>query len=199
MARPIGRPRHGITIWAPQGRDHRAQEGFEKHVSNLWYCQDPGGAATNAVGPPDSPSSLPSGTQLARRGLEVEVVVVMSTSSSTSSSIGPITGEELTTRSMPEGFVSPTSQCKGRLSPFESESSPRYSVGFETDRNSEGQFTASDIHGIDADIPFTALDDHKVSDDLNEVMNFVTDYEYDSELEVSEIQFETLETGEMCR
>ena len=31
---------------APQGRDHRGQEGFEKHVLNLSCCQDPGGAST---------------------------------------------------------------------------------------------------------------------------------------------------------
>ena len=72
---------------------------------------------------------------------------------------------------MPEGFVSSTPQCKGGLSPFENESSPRHFVGPETNRNSEGQFTASDLHCIDADIPFTALDDHTASDDLNDLIN----------------------------
>ena len=70
-------------------------------------------------------------------------------------------------------------------------------MGFETDRNSEGQLTASDFHGIEADIPVTALDDHTTSDDLKDLVNVGTDHEYDSELEVSETQFETLETGEM--
>ena len=67
----------------------------------------------------------------------------------------------------------------------------------ETDRNSEGHITASDFHGIDADIPFTALDDCTASDDFNGLINSDTDHGYDSELEVSETQFETLETGEM--
>ena len=78
-------------------------------------------------------------------------------------------------------------------------SMPRHSAWFETDRISEGQFTASDLHGIGADIPSTALDDHTASDDLNGLVNSGTDYEYDSELEVSETQFETLETGEMSQ
>ena len=119
--------------------------------------------------------------------------------SSTSSFVGPITGEELTTRIMPEGFVFPTPQCESGLPPFENESPPRHSMGFETDRNSEGQFTASDLHGIDADIHVTALDDHTASGDLNDLIKLGTNYEYDSEVEVSEIQFKTLETGEMSR
>ena len=46
---------------------------------------------------------------------------------------------------------------------------------------------------------FTVLDDHTVSDDLNDFVNSGMDYECDSELEVSEIQFETLEIGEMSQ
>ena len=81
----------------------------------------------------------------------------------------------MTTVLVPEGFFSSTTQCKGGLSPFENESPPRHSVGSETDRSSAGQFTASDLHDTDADIPFTALDDHTASDDLNDPINFGTD------------------------
>ena len=118
-----------------------------------------------------------------------------SISSSTSSSIGPITGEELTSVLQAEAFNSSTPQCKVGLSLFEIESSSLHSVGFEKDKIPEGQFSASDFPGIDDDIQFTALvdhtasddhsasddrtalDDHTASDDLNDP--------YDSELEVS--------------
>ena len=50
-----------------------------------------------------------------------------------------------------------------------------------TDRNAEGQVTASEFHGIGADLPFAALDDCTAPDDLNGLINSGTDYEYDSE------------------
>ena len=96
---------------APQDHDHRAEEGLEKHVSDFRYCHglespDLEWASTDTVvGPPDfSPSGI-----FARRGPEVEAQAEQtSTSSPTSSSIGPITGEELTLVLVPEGLVSPT-------------------------------------------------------------------------------------------
>ena len=97
------------------------------------------------------------------------------------------------------GGLSPTPQCKGGLSPFENESPLRHPAGIETNRNSEGHSTASDLHCIDADILITALDDHMASDDLKGLVNFGTGYEHHSELEVSETQFETLETGKMSQ
>ena len=76
-----------------------------------------------------------------------------------------------------------------------------HSVVFETDRISEGQFSASDLHGIDADIHITVLDDFTVSDDSTALDDHTASDDvngpYDSELEVSETQIDTLETGEM--
>ena len=51
-----------------------------------------------------------------------------STSSSTSSSIGPITGEESTSVLQAEAFNSPIPQSKVGLSPFENESLSLHSV-----------------------------------------------------------------------
>ena len=80
-------------------------------------------------------------------------------------------------------------------------------MGFEKDRIPEGQFLASDLHGIDADIPFTALVDHTAHDDRTALDDHTAlDYHmasddlndsYDSELEIIETQFDTSEAGEM--
>ena len=74
-------------------------------------------------------------------------------------------------------------------------------MGSETDRISEGQVSASDLHGIGADIHITALDDHTASDDRaalddRTASNDLSD-PYDSKLEFSETQIDTLETREM--
>ena len=66
-------------------------------------------------------------------------------------------------------------------------------------RNFEGSFAASEFHVIGDYSSVTAPDDSFAASDIsfNCLINPFTDYEYDSRLEVSETQFETLETGEM--
>ena len=92
------------------------------------------------------------------------MATMSSTSSSTSSSMGPIIGKDIDYVYYTGGFSS-TTQSKVGLSPFENESFSLHSVGCETDRISEGQFSAVDLHATDDYISFTALADHTASDD----------------------------------
>ena len=75
----------------------------------------------------------------------------------------------------------------------------RSSAEVAADRNSEDNFTASGFHVIADYSSVTAPDDSCTVPDIsfNCNINPFTDYEYDSDLEASETQFETLETGEV--
>ena len=89
-----------------------------------------------------------------------------STSSSTSSSIGPITGEDIDDGYY-AGGLSPTMQSKAGLPPFENQRLLRPIAVGEADRNSEGHFTASKFHVIGDYSSVTAPDDSCVAPDIS--------------------------------
>ena len=89
-----------------------------------------------------------------------------STCFSTSTSIGPITGEDLDDSYYAGGFSS-TAQSKVGLSLFENQSLLRSSAEGAVDRNSEGRFTASEFHAIGDYSSVTASDDSCAAPDIS--------------------------------
>ena len=126
--------------------------------------------------------------------------MMSSTSPSTSSSMGPITGEDIVDAYYAGGFSS-TTHSKVGLSPFENHSLLRLSAVGEADRNSEGHVTASEFHVIGNYSSVTASDDPcgLLTSLSLALINPFTDYEYGSELEVSETHFDTSKVGEMSQ
>ena len=191
---------------ASKGRDHHGESDSEKDVLPTFrVCMD-------------SPSGSPSGI-LARRGPEVEAPVnstqlELSSTTRSSSATGPITGEDIDVTVLPAPRAiphPPTGKCCRQFGGYFS----RSRLGVDKDRISEGRFSASDLLDIDANIPVTDLNAHTASDHGTALDDYTAseyraasddiELPYDSELEISETQFDesdndeetNVETGEM--